>query len=129
VIHVEAILNEKTSSEWEFQISSFYVGEVDYIHHYRLIFRSQDQRLTLDVSQDQRKENKMGDKMLAESSSIILKQNEAITFCKIVEMDSAYMLFEGTAINTPAGDIPNQAKLIYKDICTVYFGLLNDLKP
>jgi hypothetical protein len=129
VIHVEAILNEKTSSEWEFQISSFYVGEVDYIHHYRLIFRSQDQRLTLDVSQDQRKENKMGDKMLAESSLIILKQNEAITFCKIVEMDSAYMLFEGTAINTPEGDIPNQAKLIYKDICTVYFGLLNDLKP
>ena len=67
--------------------------------------------------------------MLSESSIITLKQNEAILFCKIVEMDSAYMLFEGTGVATPDGDIPNQAKLIYKDMCTVYFGLLNDLKP
>ena len=129
VIHVEAILNEKANKEWEFEISSFYVGEVDYIHHFRLIFSSQNQRLTLDISQDQRKEQKLGDKMLSESSSITLKQNEAILFCKIVEMDSAYMLFEGTGVATPDGDIPNQAKLIYKDMCTVYFGLLNDLKP
>ena len=129
LIHVEAILNEKANKEWEFEISSFYVGEVDYIHHFRLIFSSQNQRLTLDISQDQRKEQKLGDKMLSESSIITLKQNEAILFCKIVEMDSAYMLFEGTGVATPGGDIPNQAKLIYKDMCTVYFGLLNDLKP
>jgi len=129
MIHIEAILNEKANAEWEFEISSFYTGVVDYIHHYRLIFMSQDQRLTLDVNQDQRKEQKLVDNLLAESSSVILKQKEAIVFCKIVEMDSAYMLFEGTAINTPDGDIPNQAKLIYKDMCTVYFGLLNDLKP
>ena len=38
LIHVEAILNEKANKEWEFEISSFYVGEVDYIHHFRLIF-------------------------------------------------------------------------------------------
>jgi hypothetical protein len=131
LIHVETILNEKASAEWELQISSFYVGEVDYIHHYRLIFRSQDQRLTLDINQDQRKEQKFGDfdRKVAENSTINLNQNDAIMFCKIVEMDSAYMLFEGTAIFTPEGDIPDRAKLIYKDICTVYFGLLNDLKP
>ena len=129
LIHVEAILNEKANKEWEFEISSFYVGEVDYIHHFRLIFSSQNQRLTLDIIQDQRKEQKLGDRMLSESSIITLKQNEAILFCKIVEMDSAYMLFEGTGVATPDGDIPNQAKLIYKDMCTVYFGLLNDLKP
>ena len=129
LIHVEAILNEKASAEWEFEISSFYAGVVDYIHHYRLIFSSQDQRLTLDISQDQRKEQKLVNNLLAESSIVILTQKEAMLFCSIVEMDSAYMLFEGTAINTPEGDIPNQAKLIYRDMCTVYFGLLNDLKP
>lgn len=128
IIHVEAILKEKANAEWEFEISSFYVGPY-YINHYRFIFSSQDQRLTLDISEDQRKEQKWAHNWMAENSNVILNQKEAIAFCKIVEMDSAYMLFEGTTINSPKGDIPNQAKLIYKDMCTVYFGLLNDLKP